>query len=259
MHYFSQNLKHLRKRSARTQEQLGQELRVGRTTIANYESGFSGPTDPEVLVRLSRIFGVSIDELLTRDLSEAFGPANGGAQTMFGQMSIPASGIPVRVPFVSRTEARRYLQSGEDVAYRGSLPHFGLPGLAPNDYRVFEVEEALAPRFQPADLVLCRRAPSPAQLHPGALCVLVCPAHGILLCRVRSYDGAGLRLDAAKGRQQLLAPEAIRETWLVEWLISTHPDAPQQDVYQKLESLEDQFTNLREQLQQLSPTTKPTL
>jgi transcriptional regulator with XRE-family HTH domain len=76
--YFAQNLKHLRKRHARTQEQLGQEIKLGRTTIANYEAGLSSPTDPEILVRLSHVFGISIDELLTRDLAVAFG--NGVAQ-----------------------------------------------------------------------------------------------------------------------------------------------------------------------------------
>lgn len=235
---------------------------MGRTTIANYESGLSGPTDPEILVRLSRLFGVSIDELLTRDLAQAFGAANGSAQTILSQMNVVdnvhAAPVTVRVPFVARGEALRYLTDGADFAYQSSLPHFGLPGLAPDDYRVFEVlEDALAPQFQPGDLVLCRRAASPAQLHPGALCLLVCPAFGLLLRRVRSYDGSGLHIDPIKGSPQLLAPESICETWLVEWLISTRLDVPRQDVYQKLESLEEQLTHLRQQLQQLSPTNKP--
>lgn len=46
-----------------TQEELGKKLHVGKSTIANYESGYSEP-ESEKLKKLADIFNVSVDYLL---------------------------------------------------------------------------------------------------------------------------------------------------------------------------------------------------
>jgi len=44
------NLKYLRKKSGKTQDALSSELKIGRTTIANYESGISEPNVETLLI-----------------------------------------------------------------------------------------------------------------------------------------------------------------------------------------------------------------
>jgi DNA-binding XRE family transcriptional regulator len=60
-------LKELRKKFGVSQEELAQYLNVGRTAIANYESGFTMPS-VEVIDKLASYFGVSTDYLLCREI-----------------------------------------------------------------------------------------------------------------------------------------------------------------------------------------------
>lgn len=55
----------LRKNKDITQEELGRQIGVGKTTISNYETGYSSP-DSDTLTKLADIFGVSTDYLLGR-------------------------------------------------------------------------------------------------------------------------------------------------------------------------------------------------
>ena len=54
----------LRKISGMTQEQLSEKLNVSRQTISKWESGNTSP-DLESIVKVSKIFHVSLDDLLT--------------------------------------------------------------------------------------------------------------------------------------------------------------------------------------------------
>lgn len=65
---FSSRLKQLRKAFNVSQEELGQYLKIGRTTIANYESGFNMPSI-DMLERIATFFGVSTDYLLCRSVN----------------------------------------------------------------------------------------------------------------------------------------------------------------------------------------------
>lgn len=60
----------LRKMSSLTQEQLAEKLGVSRQTISKWESGSSVP-DLESMVRFSRLFQVSLDDLLEEEESMA--------------------------------------------------------------------------------------------------------------------------------------------------------------------------------------------
>ena len=57
-------LNQLRKLSGMTQEQLAEKIDVSRQTISKWESDSTSP-DLESIVKISRIFHVSLDDLLT--------------------------------------------------------------------------------------------------------------------------------------------------------------------------------------------------
>ena len=61
---FNEKLKELRKQHNMTQEQLAEKLYVSRTAISKWESG-KGYPNIESLKNISKIFSVSIDELLS--------------------------------------------------------------------------------------------------------------------------------------------------------------------------------------------------
>ena len=65
---FRDNLLHLRQQRNMTQEQLAMLLGVSRQSVAKWESGQSTP-EVDKLVKMSELFGCSLDELVSTDLS----------------------------------------------------------------------------------------------------------------------------------------------------------------------------------------------
>lgn len=61
---FNEKLQYLRKQCSMTQEQLAEKLYVSRTAVSKWESG-KGYPNIESLKCISKIFGISIDELLS--------------------------------------------------------------------------------------------------------------------------------------------------------------------------------------------------
>lgn len=64
-----ENILKLRKQNGLSQEQLGEQIDVTRQTISNWELGETSP-NPEQLKQLSKVFNISIDELLDNEAKE---------------------------------------------------------------------------------------------------------------------------------------------------------------------------------------------
>lgn len=65
----SNNLKYLRKSNNYTQADMAQILKIGRSTLIGYELGEKRPSY-EGLLNLAEFFGVTVDDLLKKDLSK---------------------------------------------------------------------------------------------------------------------------------------------------------------------------------------------
>src|SRR6188474_358945 len=63
------NLKYLRKRLGITQAQLAEKLNIKRSLIGAYEEGRAEPK-LSTLVSIARLFGISLDSLITQDHSQ---------------------------------------------------------------------------------------------------------------------------------------------------------------------------------------------
>lgn len=66
---FGDKLKFYREEMNMSQEELGKEINVTRTTISNWETGKSFP-DGDKLVELSKLFGITTDVLLGKEVDE---------------------------------------------------------------------------------------------------------------------------------------------------------------------------------------------
>ncbi len=69
MECFSERLKEIRKKNHMTQEELAQILGVGKSTISNYETGYSKP-DSVNLIKIADVFNVSLDYFFGRMLRD---------------------------------------------------------------------------------------------------------------------------------------------------------------------------------------------
>lgn len=61
---FSESLKSLRRENKIDQNKLANELKVSPKTISHWETGYTEPSIAQ-LISLSKIFNVSLDELIT--------------------------------------------------------------------------------------------------------------------------------------------------------------------------------------------------
>ena len=111
-----ENIQHLRKAKAITQEALAETVGVSRQTVAKWESGESAP-DLEMSGRLSQALDVSLDDLANAPLYKAppeAQPSKG--KHMFGLVTVGDKGqivIPV--------QARRvfHIQPGDQLMVLG--------------------------------------------------------------------------------------------------------------------------------------------
>lgn len=62
---YGRRIRELRKRKGWTMKQLGQRLELAESTISGYENEIRKP-DLELLIRLSELFGASVDYLIGR-------------------------------------------------------------------------------------------------------------------------------------------------------------------------------------------------
>lgn len=84
----NKNIRKFRNAKQWTQKELADKLHVGKTTVSNYETGYSEP-DIETQLILADLFGVSLDELNSRK-----GVLNNNYITINVYGRVPA-GIPI--------------------------------------------------------------------------------------------------------------------------------------------------------------------
>lgn len=77
----SEKIRQYRKQAGLSQEELADKLEVSRQAVSKWEMGQSAP-DPEKIVRMSELFGVSTDELLKEQTAPAAAPAASQSQTL---------------------------------------------------------------------------------------------------------------------------------------------------------------------------------
>lgn len=84
----SEKLYRLRRQSGLSQEQAAERLDVSRQAVSKWESGQSVP-DPDKLVALSRLYGVTTDYLLLEDAPENAALPRPGTEPEAGRSLIP--------------------------------------------------------------------------------------------------------------------------------------------------------------------------
>ncbi len=127
------NLKYLRKLRGWTQEDAANKLNIKRSLIGAYEEERADPR-LEVLEKLSSIFKLSLDELLTTELSEK----SDNYLQKRRQMKLGAV-EEMRIPFVPVKAAAGYLAGYADTEFIDELNTFTLPMLTRGEYRAFEI------------------------------------------------------------------------------------------------------------------------
>ncbi len=148
--YFTSNIKFLRKRRGRTQDDVAVALNLKRSTLSGYENGVAQP-GIEILVSFSRYFNMSIDTMLKIDLSKL-------SESQLGELErgydayIKGSNLRVLTTTVGKDNTENielvpekakagYTTGYADPEYIGELPRFRLPFLSEKKkYRTFQLK-----------------------------------------------------------------------------------------------------------------------
>jgi transcriptional regulator with XRE-family HTH domain len=148
--YFTSNIKFLRKRRGRTQDEVAVALNLKRSTLSGYENGVAQP-GIEILVAFSRYFNMSIDTILKIDilkLSESqLGELERGYDAYIKGSNLRVLTTTVNsdnlenIELVPEKAKAGYTTGYADPEYIGELPRFRLPFLSEKrKYRTFQLK-----------------------------------------------------------------------------------------------------------------------
>lgn len=147
--HFNTNIKLLRRRRKRTQDEVAQALNMKRSTLSGYENEVSQPT-VQALMAFSKYFGIAIDTLLHIDLSQL-------SENQFSQLErggdvyIKGSALRVlattinkqnedNIELVNEKAKAGYATGFADPEFISELPVFQLPFLSrQKKYRTFQL------------------------------------------------------------------------------------------------------------------------
>lgn len=257
--YLAGNLKFLRKRSGKTQDALSTDLKIGRTTIANYEAGISEPS-LETLLTFANYFGATVDQLLSINMEEqgknprtrALPPANDSQKPseVATYNKIPqvitvdreGNDNIIYVPVKARAG---YLLGYGDPEFMETLPTFRLPGLNNSTYRMFEVEgPSMAPNVLNGDRIIGEWVDGFDNIRDNRVHVIVHKS-GVMIKRVinriKERGKLYLKSDTVVHRHEFptleVDPEEVREIWYGRLKISSDFSEPA-EVYHRLADLE---------------------
>jgi transcriptional regulator with XRE-family HTH domain len=184
------NLKQLRKRLKRSQEEVAQDLGLTRSTYSGYENGVAQP-NLEVLVACSDYFKISIDDLVRKDL-EKFTELEWEKLEQGVQVDLKGQKLRVLTTLVNQENeeliemipqkaSAGYVSGYADPDYLKVLPTFHLPFLSKSKkYRSFPVKGDSMPPVVEGSYVVGEFVQNWMTIRSGTPCVVVTKDEGIV-------------------------------------------------------------------------------
>jgi len=200
------NLKFCRRELALTQAQMAEKLGIKRSLVGAYEEGRAEPR-LATLVNMARLFGITLDQLVTTDFSKkkntkiigslpAPDPAVAEADDQpeppapaGGKLRILALTVDQdqneNIELVPQKAAAGYLNGYADPEYLEVLPKFRLPMLSQTGtYRAFEIAGDSMLPIASGTVIVGRYVEEWATIKDGTPCVVVSSKDGIVFKRL---------------------------------------------------------------------------
>ena len=255
MSFVGKNIRKLRTVKKLSQAAFAELFGLARPSVGAYEEGRSEPK-METLIQIAQHFGLSVDLLLTKELTVNELYHFDIFQEQLATPTppkVPATEALAEVtPYVTGSRSLEYIVNHHDPAFIESLPWVKLPHQLSGPTRAFEIRgaEMQLPKqrgLRHKDLVLCTRV-SKAQptMQVGSIYVFVTQGK-ILVRRVaqKLADGQRLHLKADNAdysSQEFELAQAL-EIWEVKGVFTTHLRPPAQ-LDERVAALEQQVAEL---------------
>lgn len=187
----SDNIKHLRKLNGWTQGEFADKIEIKRSLVGAYEEGRADPRLNN-LTNMSRLFGVSIDQLVNKDLT------NYGLEQI-GQLGASDSEAKVLaitvdqndeeyIDLIPQKASAGYLNGYADPTYIEELPKFQLPSLPKNaTYRAFEISGDSMLPLRSGTIVIGQFLEGIDSIKNGKCYIVLSKEEGVVYKRVFNY------------------------------------------------------------------------
>lgn len=186
----NRNLKFLRVQQGLTQKQLAEKLGLKQAAVGAYEEERATPPVTS-LVEISKIFSVSLDHLINKDLS-LLPQKEWKSKTISRGKEVLAITVDQHnkenVELVTQKASAGYLSGYQDPEFVKDLPKVSLPVLPKNKtYRAFEIQGDSMLPVQPGSIIFGEYVEDTNAIKNGKLYVLVTSHDGIVFKRVFNF------------------------------------------------------------------------
>lgn len=195
MQVLADNIRFLRKSQSLSQQALADSLLLSRSNLAKYEKAVHDP-GLEVLLRISRYFNISVDVLLTVDLSRVDLNSVVGQQSMVLPMQVDADGDSV-VEIIPQDASAGYLGNYSDPEYIEALEHLYLPFLPKShNCRAFPVNGDSMPPVIDGSYIVGEYVDSIQSIKIGSRYIVVSRDDGIVFKRIKALNDGFIHLSS---------------------------------------------------------------
>lgn len=178
---FSRNLKLLRNKKGKSQQEVADSLSIKRRLIAEYETGASQPKI-EGLMNLAKYYNVTAEELWDSELWGVKLPVKSPRTVMF---TIDKE-YNANIELVQQKARAGYTSSYMDEDFVATLPKIFLPDMPSGNYRAFEIQGDSMPPIGDGSIVIGRYVPEWSELINDRYYVLVTSQDGVVFKKIKN-------------------------------------------------------------------------
>ena len=239
MSKLSDNIKFLRARQEISQQKIADALFITRVRYAKYEDGTSEPPI-EILLRLSKYFGVSIDLLVSVDIRKY--PLEDMLKLPDNRILVPitvdASGNN-QIEIIPQKASMGYLNGYGDPEYIESLQTISLPFLRNGKYRAFPAQGDSMPPYKDGTYIVGKYIEDLSELKTDKTYIFITANDGISYKRFQFHEANGI---CVKSDNNFYEPykiplTEIKEIWEFACSISTQEYEPEEFSQQNIQNL----------------------
>lgn len=251
--FLATNIKYLRGQQKLSQQVLADRLNLSRSNLAKYESGVHEP-NIDALIRTSRYFGLTIDILLTVDLTMVDLEELLGQEAMIMPVQVDADGDRV-VEIIPHDASAGYLGSYSDPEYIEALEHLYLPFLPKsNNCRAFPVSGDSMPPVIDGSYIVGEYVERLTDIKVGSRYIVVSRDEGIVFKRISELADECLFLSSDNPRYKpfTIPTQDVLEIWEFVASISIEDSAErhaQNALISKINSLQEELARVTKTLE----------
>ncbi len=239
--YFSTNIKVLRKRRKRTQDEIATTLGMKRSTLSGYENGIAEP-GIESLILLSDYFKISIDTFLKVDLTklsdrQLYMIENGtdiytkGEQLRVLTTTLDSDGNE-NIELIPIKAHAGYTAGYADPEFIKDLPKFQLPFLdKKKKYRTFQIQGDSMLPIPEGSWIVCEFIQNWHEIKDNQACIIITLNDGLVFKIVKNLLATEQKLELHSlnpfYKPYSVKVEDIQEVWRFASYISAELPQPQ--------------------------------